>query len=223
MSDSELAEALRGAIEIAEKRGTQRDALRAENALLKTQHAEAYFNFGGWRSIKMRLKAENAALKAELERLRKTVTVHCSYCGVLLGNEEAWNVVVPEHMAHCEKNPAVLLAQENAALKATIERLTDLVRYERHHLLDAQLISEEEYAALVADSESGQRVARLEGYDAMRRTIELLTAPVSDEDVDRLSFVLGMLHDDSAPSSREDVRVAMNNLIANRVKETECK
>jgi hypothetical protein len=48
-----------------------------------------------------------------------------------------------------------------------IERLTDLVRYMRHELHDADLISEEEFTALVIDSDGGKRVARLEGYDAV--------------------------------------------------------
>lgn len=77
-------------------------------------------------------------------------------------------------------------------LRDEVERLTDLVRYERHHLFDEKLISEEEFAALVADSENGQRVARLEGYDkprqenaTLRAEVARLSAPVSDEEVDK--------------------------------------
>jgi hypothetical protein len=50
-------------------------------------------------------------------------------------------------------------------LTAQVERATDLVRYMRGELFDANLIDEKEYAALAAGSENGQRVARLEGYD----------------------------------------------------------
>lgn len=65
-----------------------------------------------------------------------------------------------------------------AALKEAVqreERLTDLVRHQRHELHDADLISDDEFAALLADSDGGKRVARLEGYDAIRR--ELAASP----------------------------------------------
>jgi hypothetical protein len=52
-----------------------------------------------------------------------------------------------------------------------IERLTDLVRFARRFLHEAELISDEEFAALVIDSDSGQRVARLEGYDRLRENL----------------------------------------------------
>lgn len=51
------------------------------------------------------------------------------------------------------------------------ERLRDLVRFSRHSLLDEGLITEEEFAALLEDGES---VRRLEHYDAMRESIEVL-------------------------------------------------
>ena len=50
---------------------------------------------------------------------------------------------------------------------AEIQRLTDLVRYERHSLFDAMLITPEEFAALVDDSDNGQRVARLNSWDGV--------------------------------------------------------
>ena len=57
-----------------------------------------------------------------------------------------------------------------------IERLTDLVRYMRHELHDAGLISDDEFTKLVQDSDEGKRVARLEGYDLaiadLRRQLE---------------------------------------------------
>lgn len=52
------------------------------------------------------------------------------------------------------------------------QRLTDLVRYQRHELFEAKLISLEEFTALVTDSENGQRVARLEGYDEAIRKLQ---------------------------------------------------
>jgi len=61
-----------------------------------------------------------------------------------------------------------------AALQAAnerAERMQDLVRYQRGELFEAGLITHEEFAALVADSEGGKRVARLEGYDATRKQL----------------------------------------------------
>ena len=52
-----------------------------------------------------------------------------------------------------------------------VERLRDLVRYMRSELFDARLITEEEYADLVADYDSGKRVARLEGWDAAKKKL----------------------------------------------------
>jgi hypothetical protein len=51
--------------------------------------------------------------------------------------------------------------------EASNQRLMDLVRYARHYLHDADLITDEEFASLVADSEKGLRVMRLGGYDAL--------------------------------------------------------
>lgn len=66
--------------------------------------------------------------------------------------------------------------RENAALRqqvqeqaAEIERLRDLVRYERHALHNSGLISNEEFADLVQVQGA---VARLEGYDACRQRAE---------------------------------------------------
>ncbi len=64
-----------------------------------------------------------------------------------------------------------VLQQRIAALEAENQRLRDLVRYARHMLFDDDLIDKDEYAALVADDESGERVARLAGYDKLRAEI----------------------------------------------------
>lgn len=68
------------------------------------------------------------------------------------------------------------LTAERDPLQADRERLTDLCRVARHHLHDEKLIDDREFAALVADSESGQRRARIEGY--MREENEGIRAMV---------------------------------------------
>ncbi len=68
---------------------------------------------------------------------------------------------------------------ERPALDTTsgeVERLRDLVRYARSYLFNEELISPKEYAALVMDSDNGKRVARLEGYDALRSRVAELEA-----------------------------------------------
>ena len=62
-------------------------------------------------------------LKAENERLRKPVTVRCSYCGEIICTEAEWNDKVPDHMVSCPKNPARIFALENACLLAENKRL----------------------------------------------------------------------------------------------------
>ena len=46
---------------------------KQESERLSGQLAEADFDFGGWRSIKARLDAENATLRATVERMSATV------------------------------------------------------------------------------------------------------------------------------------------------------
>jgi hypothetical protein len=66
-------------------------------------------------------------------------------------------------------NPHLKAAQEVLDNQAgQIQRLTDLVRYQRHALHDANLITDTEYVALM---ESGS-VARLTTYDEMRSQSE---------------------------------------------------
>src|ERR1035437_1178356 len=60
---------------------------------------------------------------------------------------------------------------EYRKLEAQLERATDLIRYQRIELLDAELINEEEYAALATDGDNRQRVARLEGYDGIHKQL----------------------------------------------------
>lgn len=58
-------------------------------------------------------------------------------------------------------------------------RITDLVRMMRHELHAEDLISSQEFAALVADSDSGKRVARLETYDFHRKHSEAAESELS--------------------------------------------
>ena len=61
-------------------------------------------------------------------------------------------------------------------LRAEIERLTDLVRYQRAELHDEGLITNAEYARLAQIKGSP---ARLEGYDAVRYEADRLRAAVT--------------------------------------------
>jgi len=77
----------------------------------------------------------------------------------------------PEHSCHNQAEYVRELSAarlEIAEKDSWLERLIDLVRYQRSELFEAKLIDEQEYAALVEASEGGQRVARLEGYDKIR-------------------------------------------------------
>ena len=73
------------------------------------------------------------------------------------------------------------LEAERDELKAQLQRAMDLVRYQRGALLCEELIDETEYAALVADCENGERVARLETYDALRKETAALKAQLASQ------------------------------------------
>ena len=73
------------------------------------------------------------------------------------------------------------LITEVKDLRAKLDRATDLVRFARHYLREQELLSEEEYAALVMDSENGQRVARLESYDEIRAKLAQAEAALAAE------------------------------------------
>jgi len=55
-----------------------------------------------------------------------------------------------------------------AELERRLQRMTDLVRYQRMELHETGLITDEEYAALVQVEGA---VARLEGYDGVRKAL----------------------------------------------------
>lgn len=59
-------------------------------------------------------------------------------------------------------------------VEAESQRAKDLVRFARHFLHDEELISDDEYAAIVQDNENGKRVARLETYDQLRAKLAAL-------------------------------------------------
>lgn len=63
------------------------------------------------------------------------------------------------------------LPEELAALRSDRARLWDLVRHQRGELHVAGLITDDEWAFLIADHGA---VARLEGYDEMRVELEAL-------------------------------------------------
>lgn len=66
------------------------------------------------------------------------------------------------------------VAAERDAARDEARRLRDLVRYQRGALFDAELITEAEYAALTSDAGA---VARLQGYDEVRRELAEATDP----------------------------------------------
>jgi hypothetical protein len=67
-------------------------------------------------------------------------------------------------------------AEDLEAARDTIQRLTDLVRYQRGPLHDTGLISDEEYADLAGDHAA---VARLKGHDALRAALTAAQAEAS--------------------------------------------
>lgn len=72
-----------------------------------------------------------------------------------------------EYTDELEAKVRTLERELNEAKKET-ERLFDLVRYQRAELHQENLISDDEYVALLADSESKKR---LETYDDMRQQL----------------------------------------------------
>ena len=64
------------------------------------------------------LEQQLTEARAEIERLRKPVTIRCSYCNEIICTEAEWNDKVPDHMVSCPKNPARIFALENERLKA---------------------------------------------------------------------------------------------------------
>jgi hypothetical protein len=128
------------------------------------------------------LTAENiAAMRANLASVTGYGAVEVeSYrqdVGALLDALEAANAEAIEMRAWAEE--AAKAENENAgdleAARDTIQRLTDLVRYQRGPLHDTGLISDEEYAVLAGDHAA---VARLEGYDALRAALTAAQAEV---------------------------------------------
>ena len=72
------------------------------------------------------------------------------------------------------------LKAEAFIFQAENQRLFDLVRFARHHLHNENAISDKEFAALVMDDESGQRVMRLETYDQLRAELATRDKRISE-------------------------------------------
>jgi len=69
------------------------------------------------------LVAQFAEARDENDRLRKPVTIRCSYCNEIICTEAEWDDKVPDHIISCPKNPARIFALDNARLLAENERL----------------------------------------------------------------------------------------------------
>jgi hypothetical protein len=91
------------------------------------------------------------------------------------------DAVSDEFLAHL---PAEAEALQTALKAAQDEqqRAMDLVRYASSYLHEEKLISDDEFATLVADSENGQRVTWLEGYDRLMENQEALKAKLQTAD-----------------------------------------
>ena len=72
------------------------------------------------------------------------------------------------------------LKAEAFIFQAENQRLFDLVRFARHYLHNVNTISDKEFAALVMDDESGQRVMRLETYDQLRAELATRDKRISE-------------------------------------------
>jgi hypothetical protein len=99
------------------------------------------------------------AIGAELAGVRLDRGVSPKHIKMLIEEFSEALTEVKALSSHCE------------SLQGELERLMDLVRYERSELYAVGLINDAEYAALVQDSDSGQRVARLETYDHLRAAL----------------------------------------------------
>ena len=113
------------------------------------------------KSLEWKKRAETA--EAEIKQLRKA---NADLAGSLLN----WDVTKLQPLrAGMEK------------LGTVNQRLTDLVRYQRHELFGTELITPDEFAALVQDNDHGRRVARLEGYDDMREKLMTFQATLATQ------------------------------------------
>lgn len=123
---------------------------------------------GPARDLRLRAETAEAALRAERERSKE-------------GWEEWWSdnralVCADMTSSAIRKQIGDGCMEAWSARDAEVQRLMDLVRHQRAELLRDGLISMDEFAALVSDSENGQRVARLETYDELRAELSVLKA-----------------------------------------------
>lgn len=95
-----------------------------------------------------------------------------------------------------EKKFIEIVSNALAASEAAALRQMDLIRYARHFLHNENLISDEEYAAIVQDNEGGKRVARLEGYDAaLEKVIQSAKRDGRRETLKEINDYADILHD----------------------------
>ena len=116
-----------------------------------------------------RLRGNCVRSTAEVLRLRDRVAMaeHFFASPESFSNEE-FQAVANVVVGCSHYNGKMPYLDEVVRLRDENQRLMDLIRAVRHPLHSDKLISDAEFAALVADAESGERVARLESYDKMR-------------------------------------------------------
>jgi len=119
------------------------------------------------------VKIPEAAIRSAAQ-LAKKVAAKSKHCGAVadcahcnLSFLAIWAEDLLTDVATLTRELSAANAKRGELERAN-QRLMDLVRYQRHELFNANLISEKEYAELVYDSEKGERVARLESYDTIR-------------------------------------------------------
>ena len=89
----------------------------------------------------------------------------CARCGEALSEEDETIIQTTIDELRMESDRIADLQRQLAEVKGEVERLTDLVRYQRGPLLEAELITQDEYQELLQIPGS---VGRLHGYDNLR-------------------------------------------------------
>lgn len=84
--------------------------------------------------------------------------------------------VIKESRTHTFSGVMLALKQRVEALEKDNLRLFDLVRYDRHSLFNANLITPGEFNGLLVDERAGESVKRLGNYDQMQTRIRELEA-----------------------------------------------
>lgn len=153
----------------AQLQAAKAELVRAQQAFTDLREADRETiveALAGALEANQRAEAAEAKLTG-VERERDELTEACT-----LANGELGKIIA----AQCQ---ALHWEERAKEAEADLVRAIDLVRYCRVELHSEELITDEEYAALVEDSEAGKRVARLEGYDAMRKCAEAAEAKLA--------------------------------------------